>query len=363
MAASRRTRPEPCQGEGLRGLAAAARGRSRRRPRGPGGERDRAGLHVAATIPFGPRRADRGGYNPRPREPREPCKETPSSSSTSARSTPSSSRAACASCRSTPRSFPPAPRPRPCARASPQGHRALRGPRQRLRQGRARAATPGSSTSACRVLGVCYGMQLMSHLLGGEVKRSAAAGVRPRRSSSPGDGLLLRGLAASDPGVDEPRRFDPEGARRASRSWPARAANAVAAMEARDRRLFGILFHPEVVHTEEGTKVLSNFLDVCGCRRDWNAASFVDESVEKIRGPGGGEGPGDLRPLGGRRLRGGGAARPSGHRRPAHLRVRGQRPAAQGRGRPGPPALRRAAAAQGGVRGRLAALPREASRA
>ncbi|HEY5908960.1 MAG TPA: glutamine-hydrolyzing GMP synthase, partial [Vicinamibacteria bacterium] len=42
-------------------------------------------------------------------------------------------------------------------------------------------------------------------------------------------------------------------------------------------------FHPEVVHTQHGTRVLSNFLDVCGCRRDWNAASFVEESVEKVR--------------------------------------------------------------------------------
>jgi GMP synthase (glutamine-hydrolysing) len=67
-------------------------------------------------------------------------------------------------------------------------------------------------------------------------------------------------------------------------------SNAVAAIEARDRRLFGILFHPEVVHTEEGTKVLSHFLDVCGCRRDWNAASFIDESVEKIRGQVGADG-------------------------------------------------------------------------
>jgi len=49
------------------------------------------------------------------------------------------------------------------------------------------------------------------------------------------------------------------------------------------RRLYGMLFHPEVVHSEEGTKVLANFLDACGCRRDWNARSFVEEATERVR--------------------------------------------------------------------------------
>ncbi len=44
-----------------------------------------------------------------------------------------------------------------------------------------------------------------------------------------------------------------------------------------------MLFHPEVVHSEEGPKVLANFLDACGCRRDWNARSFVEEATERIR--------------------------------------------------------------------------------
>jgi GMP synthase (glutamine-hydrolysing) len=57
----------------------------------------------------------------------------------------------------------------------------------------------------------------------------------------------------------------------------------VAAVEAAERRLYGILFHPEVKHTEQGTTVLANFLDACGCRRDWNAASFVEDAVARIR--------------------------------------------------------------------------------
>ena len=59
--------------------------------------------------------------------------------------------------------------------------------------------------------------------------------------------------------------------------------NPIAAIEDSTRRLYGMLFHPEVVHSEEGTKVLETFLDVCGCRRDWNVRSFVEEATERIR--------------------------------------------------------------------------------
>jgi GMP synthase (glutamine-hydrolysing) len=59
--------------------------------------------------------------------------------------------------------------------------------------------------------------------------------------------------------------------------------NSIAAIEDRDRRLYGMLFHPEVAHSEEGTAVLENFLDACGCARDWNAASFVEQATEQVR--------------------------------------------------------------------------------
>jgi GMP synthase (glutamine-hydrolysing) len=59
--------------------------------------------------------------------------------------------------------------------------------------------------------------------------------------------------------------------------------NAIAAVEDPARRLYGMLFHPEVVHSEEGHKVLVNFLDACGCRRDWNARSFVEEATDRVR--------------------------------------------------------------------------------
>jgi GMP synthase (glutamine-hydrolysing) len=132
------------------------------------------------------------------------------------------------------------------------------------------------------VLGICYGMQLMSHLLGGDVRRAGGreyghATFQPRDGSR-----LLRGLpprlrvwmSHGDSIVRAPAGFEVTGSS---------DTNRVAAIEARDRRLFGILFHPEVHHTEHGSVVLGNFLDACGVRRDWNAASFIEEAVEGIR--------------------------------------------------------------------------------
>ncbi|MBI3932335.1 MAG: glutamine-hydrolyzing GMP synthase [Acidobacteria bacterium] len=132
------------------------------------------------------------------------------------------------------------------------------------------------------VLGVCYGMQLMSHMLGGDVRRSGQreyghATFEPRGRSRLFAGLPAKNRVWMSHGDSIERPPDGFGVIGSS------ATNPVAAMESADARLFGILFHPEVVHTENGTRVLANFLDVCGCRRDWNAASFVDEAVARIR--------------------------------------------------------------------------------
>ena len=61
-------------------------------------------------------------------------------------------------------------------------------------------------------------------------------------------------------------------------------ANSVAAAENRERFIYGLQFHPEVIHTQEGKKILENFLfRACQCRGDWTPSSFVDESVGRIR--------------------------------------------------------------------------------
>jgi GMP synthase (glutamine-hydrolysing) len=63
-----------------------------------------------------------------------------------------------------------------------------------------------------------------------------------------------------------------------------RTANTeIAAMEDPRRNLYAIQFHPEVNHTRDGMTVLANFLEACGCRRDWNAASFIEDAVARVR--------------------------------------------------------------------------------
>jgi GMP synthase (glutamine-hydrolysing) len=132
------------------------------------------------------------------------------------------------------------------------------------------------------VVGICYGMQLMSHLLGGEVKRSGRREYGQAWFSPKPGGTLFRGLPPRSRAWmshgDDVRRA-PEGFRVVGST----ETNPISAIEDPSRRLFGMLFHPEVVHSEEGGKVLANFLDVCGCRRDWNARSFVEEATERVR--------------------------------------------------------------------------------
>jgi GMP synthase (glutamine-hydrolysing) len=132
------------------------------------------------------------------------------------------------------------------------------------------------------VVGICYGMQLMSHLLRGEVKRSGHREYGQAVFSPLPGGTLFRGLPPRSrvwmSHGDDVRRA-PAGFRVVGKT----ETNSIAAIEDPQRRLYGMLFHPEVVHSEEGTKVLANFLDACGCRRDWNARSFVEEATDRVR--------------------------------------------------------------------------------
>ncbi len=137
------------------------------------------------------------------------------------------------------------------------------------------------------VLGICYGMQLMTEVLGGEVRRSGhrefwpavvrvsdAQGMPPRLFSQiPGE---LRVWASHGDDVS----MAPPGFSVAAVS----ATAPIAAIESPERALYGLLFHPEVVHTDYGTEILRNFAyGVCGCRGDWTIASFIDEATERIR--------------------------------------------------------------------------------
>ena len=132
------------------------------------------------------------------------------------------------------------------------------------------------------VLGICYGMQLMTDALGGEVAPAPQREYGHAMIRIEHDAPIL---AAVGP---ELRVWASHGdfVRRAPSGFSVTATSAnapVAAMANEDRRLYAILFHPEVAHTDRGTEILRNFaFDICGCTGDWTMASFVQETVGTI---------------------------------------------------------------------------------
>jgi GMP synthase (glutamine-hydrolysing) len=133
------------------------------------------------------------------------------------------------------------------------------------------------------VLGVCYGLQAMAEMLGGAVE---AAGSREYGGAELRVEPSCRLFAGTTP-VQQVwmSHGDRVSALPPGFSAAGRTDNApVAAMADEARRFYGIQFHPEVRHTSEGTRILDNFLGICGARRDWTAARMREDAVEGIRG-------------------------------------------------------------------------------
>jgi GMP synthase (glutamine-hydrolysing) len=133
------------------------------------------------------------------------------------------------------------------------------------------------------VLGICYGMQAMAFELGGRVETAPDGEFGRSRLTVADPGLLFDGLPTEqscwmshrDAVLEQPPGF---------RALAASERSPVAAMEAPDRGLYGIQFHPEVVHTPHGTEILTRFLEhACGLERDWTPESVVAEQIERIR--------------------------------------------------------------------------------
>ena len=134
------------------------------------------------------------------------------------------------------------------------------------------------------VLGICYGMQWLAHTLGGKVVRAQAREYGPahldideKHASTLFGGLpgrLKIWNSHGDHVVGLPEGFHITG----------RTDNAVAAIENRARRCYGVEFHPEVNHTECGRDILQNFVfEICGAKKNWNRAGFIAATVEAIR--------------------------------------------------------------------------------
>jgi GMP synthase (glutamine-hydrolysing) len=137
-------------------------------------------------------------------------------------------------------------------------------------------------SSGVPILGICYGLQLMAHTIGGQVvpgdqREFGRATLQVREP-----GALLRGIPAEfqvwmshgDRVARLPEGFE----------VLARTGDIIAAAADERRRVWGLQFHPEVVHTHHGRAILKNFvIEICGCRGDWTMSAFVERAVAAAR--------------------------------------------------------------------------------
>lgn len=132
------------------------------------------------------------------------------------------------------------------------------------------------------VLGICYGMQLMAHVLGGKVERAEIREYGRANLSVLKHDSLFKGLEATvetwmshgDSVLDLPQGFE----------IAARTADTpVASIADEEHRLYGVQFHPEVVHTKRGMDILRNFvIGACKCTGNWTMGKFVDSAIKEI---------------------------------------------------------------------------------
>ncbi|RMF60953.1 MAG: glutamine-hydrolyzing GMP synthase [Calditrichaeota bacterium] len=132
------------------------------------------------------------------------------------------------------------------------------------------------------VLGICYGLQILAHVHGGKVSAAAKREYGLAQLVIDDDSSLLKDvrtdsrvwMSHGDALASLPEEF----------TVLAHTANSpYAAFAHRAKRMYGVQFHPEVAHTEEGLKILGNFLfQICGCRGNWTPESFIQRTIEEI---------------------------------------------------------------------------------
>ena len=133
------------------------------------------------------------------------------------------------------------------------------------------------------ILGICYGSQVMAHLLGGSVKTAPTSEYGKTEVTVDAESKLFDGVHLNTicwmSHTDYIEKA-PDGFHITGRT----PVCPVAAMECPQRGLYATQFHPEVMHTAEGQKMLSNFVyKICGCTGDWKMDSFVEKTIQEIR--------------------------------------------------------------------------------
>jgi GMP synthase (glutamine-hydrolysing) len=163
----------------------------------------------------------------------------------------------------------------------PQGIVLSGGPASVLAEGSPRP-DPAVFEMGVPILGICYGLQLFAHMLGGRVDRAAHREFGPASIDVKASSPLFRGLpekldvwmSHGDRVEALPPGFEP---------IATTASSPYAAIEDRRRRFYGVQFHPEVVHTPRGAEVLKAFSHgICGCSGSWSMRAYAEVAVEQI---------------------------------------------------------------------------------
>ncbi len=132
------------------------------------------------------------------------------------------------------------------------------------------------------ILGLCYGLQLIAKEMGGKVKRGSVKEYGTAKVKIAKKGKLLNNVKDNSVAWmshgDKVEKIPPQFENLASTN-----DCEFAAIANPEKKIFGLQFHPEVTHTEEGMKVLGNFLDICGCEKKWGMKNYLEEKVEEIR--------------------------------------------------------------------------------
>jgi len=133
------------------------------------------------------------------------------------------------------------------------------------------------------ILGICYGLQMTAKLMGGSVKKGREREYGSARIETTGDCVLFKDLPKKlDVWMshgDQAEKLPPN-----FRAIASTSTCPVAAMANDDSKIYGLQFHPEVVHSPRGMEILRNFIfDVCKCVNDWEMAHFIKESISAIR--------------------------------------------------------------------------------
>ncbi|MFI5053211.1 MAG: glutamine-hydrolyzing GMP synthase [Acidimicrobiia bacterium] len=143
---------------------------------------------------------------------------------------------------------------------------------------------PGIYDAGVPVLGICYGAQLVAQQLGGEVRETGGSEYGRTQLARTASSSVLFGELPPEQTVWMSHGNAIVAAPAGFTVTATTAGAPVAALEDRERAVYGVQFHPEVVHTERGQEILKRFLfDVCDCRPMWTNTSIIEQAVDEIR--------------------------------------------------------------------------------